>query len=40
MARDREWLAEQFEGHRGRLREVAYRILGSGSDADDAVQEA
>jgi RNA polymerase sigma-70 factor (ECF subfamily) len=35
-----DWLATQFEVHRARLRAVAYRILGSGTDADDAVQEA
>jgi RNA polymerase sigma factor (sigma-70 family) len=35
-----EWLAEQFEENRGRLRGVAYRMLGSASEADDAVQEA
>ena len=40
MAREREWLAEQFEGHRGHLRGVAYRMLGSRSEADDALQEA
>jgi len=34
-----EGLAERFEQHRGRLRAVAYRILGSWSEADDAVQE-
>jgi RNA polymerase sigma-70 factor (ECF subfamily) len=37
---ERDWLAERFEEHRGRLRAVAYRILGSVSEADDAVQEA
>jgi RNA polymerase sigma factor (sigma-70 family) len=35
-----EWLAEQFEVHRAHLRAVAYRMLGSPSEADDAVQEA
>src|SRR5262249_51974071 len=40
MADEREWLAERFEGHRGHLRGVAYRMLGSRSEADDAVQEA
>jgi RNA polymerase sigma-70 factor (ECF subfamily) len=33
-------LAETFEGHRSHLRAVAYRMLGSASEADDAVQEA
>lgn len=35
-----DWLAEKFEENRGHLRAVAYRILGSLSEADDAVQEA
>jgi RNA polymerase sigma factor (sigma-70 family) len=37
---ERDWLAERFEEHRARLRAVAYRMLGSVSEADDAVQEA
>jgi RNA polymerase sigma-70 factor (ECF subfamily) len=37
---DHEWLASQFEAHRSHLRGVAYRMLGSTSEADDAVQEA
>src|SRR5215204_3852205 len=37
---ERDWLAERFEQHRTRLRAVAYRMLGSVSEADDAVQEA
>src|SRR5579862_4699027 len=36
---EREWLAERFEEDRPRLRSVAYRMLGSFSDADDAVQD-
>src|SRR3954463_9481088 len=36
---DDDWLARQFEEHRPRLRAVATRLLGSGSEADDAVQE-
>ena len=34
------WLAERFEENRPHLRAVAYRVLGSASEADDAVQEA
>src|SRR5215212_4288010 len=37
---DHDWLAERFEAHRTHLRAVAYRMLGSRSEADDAVQEA
>jgi RNA polymerase sigma-70 factor (ECF subfamily) len=37
---ERDFLAEQFEQHRIRLRAVAYRMLGSLTEADDAVQEA
>src|SRR2546421_6912415 len=35
-----DWLAEQFEQHRPHLRAVAYRLLGSLSEAEDAVQDA
>ncbi|HEY1687553.1 MAG TPA: sigma-70 family RNA polymerase sigma factor [Solirubrobacteraceae bacterium] len=37
---DQQWLAERFEQQRPRLRAVAYRMLGSLSEADDAVQDA
>jgi RNA polymerase sigma-70 factor, ECF subfamily len=37
---DADWLAERFEAQRPRLRAVAYRMLGSGTEADDALQEA
>ena len=37
---ERDWLAERFEEHRTRLKAVAYRMLGSLTEADDAVQEA
>ena len=37
---DQQWLAERFEEHRPRLRAVAYRMLGSLAEADDAVQDA
>src|SRR4051812_1409556 len=37
---DQTWLAERFEGERTHLRAVAFRMLGSVSEADDAVQEA
>jgi RNA polymerase sigma factor (sigma-70 family) len=37
---EQEWLAERFEEHRTHLKAVAYRMLGSLSEADDAVQEA
>jgi RNA polymerase sigma factor (sigma-70 family) len=37
---EEEWLADRFEEHRPRLRSVAYRMLGSPSEADDALQDA
>jgi RNA polymerase sigma-70 factor, ECF subfamily len=37
---ERQWLAERFQQHRPHLRGVAYRMLGSLSETDDALQEA
>jgi RNA polymerase sigma factor (sigma-70 family) len=37
---EHDWLAQRFEEHRAHLRSVAYRMLGSLSEADDALQEA
>jgi RNA polymerase sigma factor (sigma-70 family) len=37
---EEEWLADRFEEHRPRLRSVAYRMLGSPTEADDALQDA
>jgi RNA polymerase sigma-70 factor (ECF subfamily) len=37
---DVDWLADRFEQNRPHLRAVAYRMLGSAAEADDAVQEA
>lgn len=37
---ERDWLAERFEENRPHLRAVAYRMLGSLAEADDAVQKA
>src|SRR5687767_7375460 len=37
---DGEWLAERFEADRTRLQAVAFKLLGSAGEADDAVQEA
>jgi len=39
MTDDTDWLAAAFEQHRDHLRGVAYRLLGSMSDAEDAVQD-
>jgi DNA-directed RNA polymerase specialized sigma24 family protein len=39
MTSPSDWLAERFERHRPRLRSVAYRMLGSSSEAEDAVRE-
>src|SRR5919112_3275537 len=37
---ERDWLAQRFQEHRPRLRALAYRMLGSTTEADDALQEA
>jgi RNA polymerase sigma factor (sigma-70 family) len=37
---ERDWLAQRFQAHRPRLQALAYRMLGSTSEADDALQEA
>jgi len=37
---EREWLTQRFQEHQPRLRALAYRMLGSTSQADDALQEA
>src|SRR5439155_3529682 len=37
---EHDWLVERFEAHRTHLRAVAYRMLGSASEAEDAVQDA
>ena len=37
MVEHDEWLVERFEEHRARLKSVAYRMLGSTSEAEDAV---
>ena len=40
MMDEREWLAQRFEAHRAHMQAVAFRLLGSTTEADDAVQEA
>ncbi len=37
---EREWLADRFQEHRGHLKAMAYRMLGSLAEAEDAVQDA
>src|SRR5580698_10992338 len=37
---DKDWLAQRFDQHRAHLRAVAYRMLGSHTEADEAVQDA
>src|SRR5689334_15432469 len=37
---NQDWLAERFEANRSHLRGVAFRMLGSLTEADDAIQEA
>src|ERR671938_625843 len=40
LPQERQWLAERFEGQRDHLRAVAYRMLGSLAEAEDAVRDA
>ncbi len=40
MMDDREWLAQRFDAHRAHMQAVAFRLLGSTTEAEDAVQEA
>jgi RNA polymerase sigma-70 factor (ECF subfamily) len=40
MMAERDWMSDRFQQHSGHLRAVAYRMLGSISEADDALQEA
>ncbi len=40
ISTDHNWLVEQFEAHQNHWQAVAFRMLGSWSEADDAVQES